>query len=196
MKSSQSSRSLHKRSKSEDLKSFSQKQVSLKRRLSFDANNNRIFICNVKETIEKILLQEDTFKTFQITILSTGPKSISLGSFTSDGFKMYEIRGTYMISNLLQELSLAADCGLNYLIFEEGDISENPVDRLCRLIKTKFWDELTRRVDASGLVRICEDPKNSLQEFILYVPYFDSLALEYFQKVAIDRPLLKFSFLT
>ena len=49
-----------------------------------------------------------------------------------------------MISNLLQELALASDHDRRYIVLHEDRLTENPVDRLTRLIKFHFWDALVR----------------------------------------------------
>lgn len=70
------------------------------------------------------------------------------------------LQGTYMLSNLLQELALARDYGRKRIVLDEARLTENPVDRLSRMIKNSFWNSLTRRIDGDGLEIICADPKN------------------------------------
>ena len=65
-----------------------------------------------------------------------------------------------MLSNLLQELALARDHGRKRIVLDEARLTENPVDRLSRMIKNSFWNALTRRIDGDGLEIICADPKN------------------------------------
>lgn len=65
-----------------------------------------------------------------------------------------------MLSNLLQELALARDYGRKRIVLDEARLTENPVDRLSRMIKNSFWNSLTRRIDGDGLEIICADPKN------------------------------------
>lgn len=72
-----------------------------------------------------------------------------------------QIRGTYMLSNLLQELALARDHGQKSIVLDEARLSENPVSRLSRMIRNMFWSNLTRRIDGDGLEAICADPKVS-----------------------------------
>lgn len=150
------------------------------------SGQSRKFLIDVPETQRMILEQEDTDGDFQITIHDHGPKSITLGTVNSSGYKKYEVRGTYMLSNLLQELALANDYGRRYIVLDEERLNENPVDRLSRLIKYHFWDNLTRRIDANGLEIICNDPKNRSidQQHRIYVPYHDSSAYEYYVDVA------------
>ncbi|KAI9247726.1 neutral trehalase [Sporodiniella umbellata] len=163
------------------------------RRASHDAKNKaRKFLLNVKETQRILVEQEDTDGDFQITVNDLGPKTFAVGSADSGGYRKIEIRGTYMLSNLLQELALAEDCGRQNIVLDEARLSENPVDRLSRMIRHQFWDGLTRRMDAEGLEKICMDPKNRSDNNRnrIYVPYDDDQAWNYYQNVASVRPHL------
>lgn len=136
--------------------------------------NRRFFIENVDEMLKKLLATEDTDKNFQITIEDTGPKVIKVGTANSEGFKYVNIRGTYMLSNLLQELTIAKSFGRNQIFLDEARINENPVDRLSRLIHTHFWDNLTRRVDLYNVAEIALDTKidaPGAKNPRVYVPY-------------------------
>jgi alpha,alpha-trehalase len=146
----------------------------------------------VKETQRILVEQEDTDGDFQITVNDLGPKSLSVGSADSGGYRKIEIRGTYMLSNLLQELALAEDYGRKHIVLDEARLSENPVDRLSRMIRHQFWDGLTRRIDAEGLERICMDPKNRSANHSprIYVPFDEDEVFEYYQQVAITKPHL------
>jgi alpha,alpha-trehalase len=139
-----------------------------------------------------LLEQEDTDKNYQITIQDTGPKIFRLGTYDSDGFKTIEVRGTYQLSNLLQELELASIYGRRTIILDEQRLNENPLERLSRLIKFHFWDALTRRIDASGLEKICADPKNRTadQRSRIYIPFDDQVAWKFYQELAVSRPHL------
>ncbi len=92
--------------------------------------------------IGRILAQEDTDGDSQITVHDGGPKSFTLGTADSGGYKKFELRGHYAISNLLQELALASDHNRRFIVLHEDRLSENPVDRMTRLIKFHFWDGL------------------------------------------------------
>ncbi|KAI9355394.1 glycoside hydrolase [Zopfochytrium polystomum] len=157
-----------------------------------NAGQTRKFIIDVEETKRQILEQEDTDGDCQITVQDAGPKMFKVGTANSNGYNKFEIRGTYMLSNLLQELALATDHGRKFITIDETRLNENPVDRLHRLIKYHFWDGLTRRIDAEGLEVICADPKNRQkdQQYRIYIPYHDKFALEYYTKVKTDRPHL------
>ena len=74
------------------------------------------------------------------------------GTANSEGFHTFELRGTYMLSNLLQELALATDHSRRFITLSHDRLCENPVDRLNRLIKYHFWDALTRRIDGDGML--------------------------------------------
>ncbi|KAF9910601.1 alpha,alpha-trehalase nth1 [Linnemannia zychae] len=153
----------------------------------------RRFLIDVEETQRLILEQEDTDGDFQITVNDIGPKVITLGTADSAGFNKYDIRGTYMLSNLLQELSLAQDYGRKYVVLDEARLNENPVDRLSRMIRHHFWDGLTRRIDAEGLEIISNDPKNRSKNTAprIYVPYGEDEVLEYYRSVSVKKPNLK-----
>ncbi|KAL7271190.1 alpha,alpha-trehalase nth1 [Rhizina undulata] len=150
----------------------------------------RKFIVHVESTYKNLLESEDTDKNLQITIEDNGPKVISLGTLNSSGYKSCEIRGTYMLSNLLQELTLAKDYGRQFVIIDELRLNENPVDRLSRLIKDFFWKGLTRRIDGSVIDVVAKDPKAEDTPRI-YVPYRAEEQLEYYRQVALDNPDLK-----
>ncbi|KAL9934590.1 hypothetical protein V8E36_006365 [Tilletia maclaganii] len=164
------------------------------RRLSHDAiqESPRRFIVDVEETMRLVLEQEDTDGNFQISITDSGPKVLSLGTATSNGYKGVDIRGTYMLSNLLQELALARENGRKRIVLDETRLSENPVDRLSRMISQSFWHNLTRRIDADGLEAILADPKNrsKSQNPRIFVPCEEPGMIEYYRKVAKERPQL------
>ncbi|KAG0343337.1 alpha,alpha-trehalase nth1 [Podila humilis] len=175
--------------------------VSRNRTLGSDAFNGciddkaskpRRFLIDVEETQRLILEQEDTDGDFQITVNDVGPKVITLGTENSAGFNKYDIRGTYMLSNLLQELTLAQDYGRKYVVLDESRLNENPVDRLSRMIRHHFWDGLTRRIDAEGLEIIANDPKNRSKNTAprIYVPHGEDEILRYYQGVRVQKPQL------
>ncbi|KAJ7227465.1 alpha,alpha-trehalase-neutral trehalase, partial [Mycena pura] len=165
-----------------------------KRRMSHDEKSSapRRFLIDVEETIRVVLEQEDTDGDFQISVTDAGPKMMALGTATSNGFKTFDIRGTYMLSNLLQELALARDHNRKRIVLDEARLTENPVDRLSRMIKVSFWHALTRRIDGEGLEIICADPKNRTGRVNprIYVPHGETAMAEYYRKVAKDKPHL------
>ncbi|ORZ22871.1 neutral trehalase [Lobosporangium transversale] len=157
------------------------------------ATKPRRFLIDVEATQKLILEQEDTDGDFQITVNDVGPKVITLGTADSAGFKKYDIRGTYMLSNLLQELSLAQDYGRKYVVLDEARLNENPVDRLSRMIRHHFWDGLTRRIDAEGLEMIANDPKTRSKNTAprIYIPHGENEVFEYYKNISIQKPHLK-----
>ncbi|KAF9354396.1 alpha,alpha-trehalase nth1 [Mortierella sp. NVP85] len=169
------------------------KQYRRCRRAYDKTSKPRRFLIDVDETQRLILEQEDTDGDFQITVNDIGPKVITLGTADSAGFNKYDIRGTYMLSNLLQELSLAQDYGRKYVVLDEARLNENPVDRLSRMIRHHFWDGLTRRIDAEGLEMISNDPKNRSRNTAprIYIPFGEDETFEYYNKVKISKPALR-----
>ncbi|KAI8093215.1 trehalase-domain-containing protein [Halteromyces radiatus] len=164
--------------------------ISRRRRASHDDKNKaRKFLIDVKETQRILVEQEDTDGDFQITVNDLGPKSFAVGTADSGGFRKFEIRGTYMLSNLLQELALADDYGRKHIVLDEARLNENPVDRLSRMIKHSFWDGLTRRIDAEGLEIICMDPKNRQADHNprIYIPWEEEEVYQYYKNVAETR---------
>lgn len=95
-----------------------------------------------------------------------------------------------MLSNLLQELALARDHNRKRIVLDEARLTENPVDRLSRMIKNSFWHSLTRRIDGDGLEIITADPKNRTGRINprIYVPHGEPAMAEYYRKVAKDKP--------
>ncbi|KAG6832783.1 hypothetical protein H0H92_009401 [Tricholoma furcatifolium] len=163
------------------------------RRLSHDEKSvtgPRRFLIDVEETIRVILEQEDTDGDFQISVTDAGPKMMALGTATSNGFKTFDIRGTYMLSNLLQELALARDHNRKRIVLDEARLTENPVDRLSRMIKNSFWHSLTRRIDGDGLEIITADPKNRTGRVNprIYVPHGEPAMADYYRRVAKEKP--------
>ncbi|KAL6908918.1 glycoside hydrolase family 37 protein [Trichoderma evansii] len=153
----------------------------------------RRFLVQVDATLEILKNQEDTDGNMQITIEDNGPKVISLRTAASAGYNRFEVRGTYMLSNLLQELTLAKEYGRKQIILDEARLNENPVDRLSRLIRDHFWDGLTRRIDASSIEIAARDPKDWTDDPRprIYVPIGAPEQYEYYTKVAADRPELR-----
>ncbi|OBZ85476.1 Neutral trehalase [Choanephora cucurbitarum] len=160
------------------------------RRASYeDKGKNRRFLIEVESTLTQILEQEDTDGDFQITINDLGPKTLSLGTADSGGYKRFHIRGNYMLSNLLQELALAKDYGRKYIVLDEERLNENPVDRLSKMIRHLFWDGLTRSIDGEGLEAICADPKNRQKDLAprIYIPYDEKEVYDYYKRVSEEK---------
>jgi len=97
-----------------------------------------------------------------------------------------------MLSNLLQELALARDHNRKRIVLDEARLTENPVDRLSRMIKNSFWHSLTRRIDGDGLEIICADPKNRSGRIQprIYVPHGEPAMVDYYRRIASEKPHL------
>jgi alpha,alpha-trehalase len=125
-----------------------------------------------------------------------GDKKITVNDHAGD-FVLHQkngddlrVHGTYELSNLLQELKLAAKEGRKEI--DPARLTENPVTRVSRNIRERYWDNLTRRVDPAHIAPLLEDSKLPPSEFRhLYVPHKDGLALDTFELAAKQKPELR-----
>jgi alpha,alpha-trehalase len=150
--------------------------------------------------LERLLRQADTDHDRKITIDDSRPK------FWLEDLKggRLEVSGTYPLSNLLQELKLATDTGGpgagdggRSAAIRTDRVFEGPVDRVSRSIRERYWDNLTRRVDADHLAQVLPDskidsklPKGAWR--YLYVPADDESAFRHFEQAALVHPELRF----
>jgi alpha,alpha-trehalase len=113
-----------------------------------------------------------------------------LGSVTSSGFRRYELRGTYPLSNLLQELTLLANSARSFTVLDTRYLHENPVARLSRLIQTCFWNNLTRRIDTSNISQVARDPKDWTRkpQGRLYIPRGAPEQFQYYSHFSQKHP--------
>lgn len=132
----------------------------------------------ISETIARLLAQEDTDNDKRITIEDKGEKKFNLQSDGND----FVVEGTYFLSNLLQELILAQERGSDFI--ETEKVFELPANRISRMIKDYFWDGLTRTMDEKGLEKIVTDSKSKSEKAIVYVPFTDDFAFEYYKNLA------------
>lgn len=147
-------------------------------------NDKTTIAISHKEALDNLISQEDTDGDKKITVEDKGPQEFE---FIDKNGTTTLIKGTYHLSNLLQELAIA---GKNDTISLDR-VTEAPSDRISRLIKTRYWDNLTRSVDKKGLSKVLEDTKSKTDTFRLYVPYKDQEAIEYFESVKAEIPKLK-----
>lgn len=98
-----------------------------------------------------------------------------------------------MLSNLLQELTIAKSYGRTWVDLDESRLNENPVDRLERSICTTFWNALTRHIDGSNIDVVARDPKdwNADPQPRIYVPHGVPQQYEYYKNIADSRPELR-----
>ena len=116
-----------------------------------------------------------------------------MGTVASLGYRRADVRGNYVISNLLQELTLAHDYGRKEVILDLARLNENPVDRLARRIKHEFWQNLTRAIDGSIIEKAGKDPKDWTDDPRprIYIPRGCPKQFEYYTKVAEERPEIR-----
>jgi alpha,alpha-trehalase len=144
---------------------------------------------NIQETLHKLLTQEDTDGDKKITIEDQGPKHFTITSKTGES---YAVKGTYHLSNLLQELVIQKQAGKQIAEISLATIEELPADRISRMIKEYYWKGLTRRMDQSGIEALISDSKNeTLTAEILpvYVPASDNFALKYYKSLERHLPI-------
>ncbi len=147
------------------------------------------FHLNIQDTIEELLLQEDTDGDKKITTEDKGPKLFSIKSTDGDE---YVIKGTYYLSNLLQELVISKNENFTSASIDIKNIEELPVQRISRMIRDYYWNGLTRTMDEQGIVGLLHDTKNeTLQsdKLRIYIPFQDNLALEYYKGLENKLPV-------
>ena len=115
---------------------------------------------------------------------------LNLGLVTSEGHHRSDVRGTYKLANLLQELAIAQEDGRKLAIVADERLDENPVSRLRRLIKDLFWKNLERRLDESLIEVAAPDPKDLTEnpQSRIYVPASAPEQYAYYTDVADRRP--------
>ena len=148
-----------------------------------------IFHLEIKPTLEKLLNQEDTDGDKKITIEDKGPKSFRM--LTEQG-TTYELKGTYHLSNLLQELVISSNAGNSRAVIPLKYLEEPPVERISRMIRDYYWKGLTRTIDADGVERLIKDTKNeslASDTLRLYVPSEDKRAYQYYKRLETDYPI-------
>ena len=145
---------------------------------------------NIENCLTELLNQEDTDKDKKITIEDKGPKAFKLVSSTGQS---YTIKGTYYLSNLLQELVIAKNKGLQFASIDTEIIEEKPVQRISKMIKDYYWNGLTRTMDEKGVESLIHDTKNETlasSKLRIYIPYQDSIAFNYYKNLEIKLPII------
>lgn len=162
------------------------------RRASHDeyTQRNQELLVNVDQTLKDLFEKEDIDGDHQITVDDHGPKQIALGTLSSAGYNRVDIRGNYMISNLLQELTLAKGLGKKIVKIHRSRLNENPVDRLSRRIKEEFWVNLERRLDSDLIAKAGKDPKDRTTKPRprIYVPHGCPEQYDYYCRVSAENP--------
>lgn len=144
---------------------------------------------NTGSEIKRLLRINDRDKDQKITV-NDHQKGKTLHFELKDlSEKSYHVEGVYPLSNLLQELKLAEDSSVGTV--SPALIFENPVARISRSIRERFWDGLTRKIDKEHLREVLGDSKVSNSgERYLYVPHHDLEALEYYLVASAESPEL------
>ena len=137
------------------------------------------FKLNIEKTLKELLQQEDTDGDKKITIEDKGPRSFLLKDIQSTN--EIDIKGTFYLANLLQELILAKE--KNADIIDTNNIFEKPIDRFSKMIEDYYWDGLTRIIDKKGLSKVLSDEKSSSKVQRIYVPFNDTKAYTYFKEL-------------
>ncbi|MFT4848902.1 MAG: alpha,alpha-trehalase [Sediminicola sp.] len=148
-----------------------------------------MFKLDLEKTLRSLLMQEDTDGDKKITIEDKGPKAFKI--ISSEGNE-YIVKGTYYLSNLLQELVIAKNEGNKIAEIPLHHIEELPSVRISRLIKDYFWNGLTRTIDESGIGNLMHDTKNAAltsDKLRIYIPFDDKLALQYYHKLEKSLPI-------
>ena len=142
-----------------------------------------IFLLNINDTLEKLLFQEDTDNDKKITIEDKGPKAFEI---ISNSDEKHTVKGTYYLSNLLQELVIAKNDGKEIAEIPLAKIEELPSERISRFIKNYYWKGLTRTMDKSGIEKLISDTKNdtlTAKRLPVYIPFKDAFAYQYYKNL-------------
>src|ERR1700753_1023910 len=118
---------------------------------------------------------------------------LRLGLDSNNGHYRSDVRGTYKLANLLQELAMAQEAGQKLALIPNERLDEDPVVRLKRLIKNKFWKNLERRLDESLIEIAAADPKDrsGRPSTRIYIPSGALEQFAYYKEVAKRRPEIR-----
>jgi len=144
---------------------------------------------NIETCLAELLSQEDTDNDKKITIEDNGPKAFNV---VSNSGESYIIKGTYHLSNLLQELVIAKNKGLTEVDINTNVIEEKPVHRISKMIKGYYWNGLTRTMDAAGIKNLIHDSKNEAlvsKKLRIYIPFQDTIAFDYYENLEDKFPI-------
>ena len=152
-------------------------------------------VVRVQDNLDRLITEEDTDGDKKVTVDDVSLTGEGRGDkrfwVIATSGERYEVVGTYYLSTLLQELSLARDAGSDVIEINSERVFENPVQRISRSIRDIYWDGLTRRIDSDGLEQALVDEKVTDSGFRhLHVPDTDREAYEYFARVAEQQPEL------
>ncbi|HLE00999.1 MAG TPA: trehalase family glycosidase [Bdellovibrionota bacterium] len=138
----------------------------------------------VNDNLARLIREADTDKDQKISIRDQTVEFKLIDSAKDS----HPVSGTYALSILLQDLTLAKERGQNSLEITSARLEEPAIDRTSRMIRELFWDGLTRRVDEKGLTATLTDSKSTNAYNFLYVPGTDQYALNYFNELQKKHP--------
>ncbi len=144
---------------------------------------------HIDSSLNSLLLQEDTNDDKKITVDDNGPKAFKVKTSTGED---YVVKGTYYLSNLLQELAIAKQDGFEIAEIPLSKIEEEPVTRVSRMIKDYFWTALTRTMDKDGVENLIHDTKNEAlasNKLRIYIPHQDKIAFHYYKNLESELPI-------
>ncbi len=148
-----------------------------------------MFCLDIQDTLKRLLQQEDTDGDKKITIEDKGPRVFKIRSTSGED---YSVKGTYHLSNLLQELVIAKNEGHEVAEIPLHHIEELPSVRVSRMIKDYFWKGLTRTMDEKGIENLIHDTKNETlasSKLRIYIPFKDDVALQYYKQIEKTLPV-------
>lgn len=135
-------------------------------------------LINTQDELKRLTLLYDRDKDQKLTVDDKLPSDATYELKHQGG--EFTVQGLYHLSNLLQELSWA---GKRKAPLELALVQENPIDRISRLIKTQYWDGLTRSINKDTLRRVIADEKFPTNPKYLYVPHNDIESYNFFSKL-------------
>lgn len=155
---------------------------------SFTKETLREVKLSPQKEIKRLLKELDSDKDRKITVNDIKRGERLRFELSSTSGERFPVEGVYFNSNLLQELKLAEENKVESLSARR--VFENPVQRISRSIKERYWDALTRRIDSENLHEVLGDTKVSNSKQFLYIPYEDEEAFLYFKNTEALRPEL------
>jgi alpha,alpha-trehalase len=138
----------------------------------------------VADNLWRLAAQEDTDGDKQITIHDHTTQFIIRDQKSA---VVKTLTNFYQMSVLLQELKQADDQHAKNIAMNQLPLDEDIVDRTHRFIKDRFWDALTRRIDAEHIDQVVHDPKMTSKYDYIYVPATDKAAVQYFHALEKTR---------
>lgn len=134
----------------------------------------------VLDNLWRLVAQEDTDHDQKITVHDQTTPFVLRDDRGAD---VCMVTNVYPLSVLLQDLKQADDLHTPEISLDQLRLDEDVVDRTHRLIKTVYWDALTRRIDAAHMDQVVPDSKVISKNDTIYVPGADPAAVNYFQGV-------------